>query len=163
MICRGQVLGSSKKAPRMLCLHPFPLALLSLFHPQVGRLGLKIRDVAADGNCLFSAVSDQVYGTPASHADVRRDTMDFIEQHRADFEPFVEDDEPFQVLLPWACLLLFPHPPPPPPSPISLFSLPVLPCRCAPSLPASTPPIWGRASSSHPELPRPRHAGGRNT
>ena len=40
--------------------------------------GLEIQEQAGDGNCLFRAVSLQVYGDPSMHADIRKKCMDFM-------------------------------------------------------------------------------------
>jgi OTU domain-containing protein 3 len=66
---------------------------------QVARLGLFIRDMKGDGNCMFRSVADQLYSQEHRHAEVRGALCDFVEAHRQDFEPFVEDDEDFDVYL----------------------------------------------------------------
>jgi OTU domain-containing protein 3 len=65
------------------------------FALQLRPHGLFIRDVAGDGNCLFRSLADQLGLGAASHAEVRERVVDFIVANRADFEPFVEDDVPF--------------------------------------------------------------------
>ena len=45
-----------------------------------------------DGNCLFRALSDQLYGTPSKHPELRQQICDHIALHKARYEPFVEDD-----------------------------------------------------------------------
>lgn len=62
---------------------------------QMETLGIRVKDVAADGNCLFRAVSDQLYGHAEQHAELRRLAMDHVAANRESYEPFVEDDEPF--------------------------------------------------------------------
>lgn len=55
--------------------------------------GLWIKEVEADGACLFRAFADQLSGDGgASHASYRERCVDFLEAHRADFEPFLEED-----------------------------------------------------------------------
>lgn len=68
---------------------------LGRFQRQLRPQRLYVRDVAGDGNCLFRALSDQLHDSAAQHAQTRADVVAFIDAHRADFEPFVEDDEPF--------------------------------------------------------------------
>lgn len=47
-------------------------------------------------NCLFRALSDQLYGTTEKHLSLRRETVDFMRKNREDFEPFhPEDFSPF--------------------------------------------------------------------
>lgn len=63
------------------------------FDPLI--LGKRIVDVAGDGNCLFRALSDQIDGSPNNHAAFRQAIIGFLQQNRQDFEPFIEDDEPW--------------------------------------------------------------------
>jgi len=58
--------------------------------------GLEIREQAGDGNCLFRAVSLQVYGDPSMHMDVRKQCMDHMERDKEHFSQFVTG-EPFHV------------------------------------------------------------------
>ena len=54
------------------------------FEAQLATLCLKIVPVAADGNCFFRAIVDQLEGHEEQH-----------EKYREKFEPFVEDDANF--------------------------------------------------------------------
>jgi hypothetical protein len=58
-------------------------------------LGLYAAPTIGDGNCLFRALSDQVYGSPSRHAEVRKEVCDWIEKWGERYEGFVEfeDDE----------------------------------------------------------------------
>ncbi|NWX60067.1 OTUD3 protein, partial [Promerops cafer] len=62
---------------------------------QLRALGLKLREVPGDGNCLFRALGDQLEGHSRNHLRHRQDTVEFMVRQRGDFEPFVEDDVPF--------------------------------------------------------------------
>ncbi|NWY68909.1 OTUD3 protein, partial [Erithacus rubecula] len=62
---------------------------------QLRALGLKLREVPGDGNCLFRALGDQLEGHSRNHLRHRQDTVEFMLRQRGDFEPFVEDDVPF--------------------------------------------------------------------
>ncbi|CAL1605541.1 unnamed protein product [Knipowitschia caucasica] len=66
------------------------------FSNQLQALGLKLREVPGDGNCLFRALGDQLEGHSRAHLRLRQETVDFMKSHRHDFEPFVEDDVPFE-------------------------------------------------------------------
>ena len=59
--------------------------------------GYKIIKMDADGNCLFRALSDQLFGDGgARHEEVRRAVCDYIADRKEDFEPFLlgdDDDE----------------------------------------------------------------------
>jgi len=56
--------------------------------------GLEIREQDGDGNCLFRAISLQVYGDPNMHGDVRKQCMDHMERDQGHFSQFVTG-EPF--------------------------------------------------------------------
>ncbi|KAJ7585201.1 hypothetical protein C8J56DRAFT_950102 [Mycena floridula] len=60
---------------------------------QLSSLGLYASPTLGDGNCLFRALSDQYYGSPSRHAQVRKDVCDWIEQHQERYEGFVDEDE----------------------------------------------------------------------
>lgn len=69
------------------------------FSDQLEAIGLAIKDVAGDGNCLFRAMADQITGDPNNHAVYRKQICEYILHNREDFEPFIEDDEPFEEYL----------------------------------------------------------------
>jgi len=48
---------------------------------------------------LFRAMADQFVGDPNSYAVYRRQICDYIRDHRYNYEPFIEDDEPFEEYL----------------------------------------------------------------
>ena len=49
--------------------------------------------VKSDGNCLFSSISDQVYGTDKHNEIIREKCMDFIEKNKLFYSQFVEGGE----------------------------------------------------------------------
>ncbi|PRP88955.1 hypothetical protein PROFUN_02233 [Planoprotostelium fungivorum] len=57
------------------------------FNDQIGIFDLYVKD--------RRAVSDQIEGHPNSHAEVRKKTVECLEENRPFFEPFIEDDVPF--------------------------------------------------------------------
>ncbi|XP_042336269.1 OTU domain-containing protein 3 isoform X2 [Sceloporus undulatus] len=63
---------------------------------QLQALGLRLREVPGDGNCLFRALGDQLEGHSRNHLKYRQETVDYMIRRREDFEPFVEDDVPFE-------------------------------------------------------------------
>ncbi|CAG5124186.1 unnamed protein product, partial [Candidula unifasciata] len=65
------------------------------FRAQLARMGLQLRDIPADGNCLFRALGDQLEGHCRNHFKHRAEVVNYIKSHRHDFEPFVEDDVSF--------------------------------------------------------------------
>ncbi|XP_060074418.1 OTU domain-containing protein 3-like [Ylistrum balloti] len=65
------------------------------FKMQLDKIGLQLRDIPGDGNCLFRALGDQLEGHGRNHFKYRYDVVKYMSEHRDDFEPFVEDDVPF--------------------------------------------------------------------
>ncbi|TPX47480.1 hypothetical protein SeMB42_g03304 [Synchytrium endobioticum] len=57
------------------------------------KLGLRLKDMNGDGNCLFSSLSDQVFGNPSQHSYIRTRVVQHIGSHRAQYEPFVALEE----------------------------------------------------------------------
>ena len=49
----------------------------------------RIKDVAADGHCLYRAVADQ---SDSTYTEVRKTCAAFMESHADDFAPFIEDE-----------------------------------------------------------------------
>ncbi|XP_017941804.3 OTU domain-containing protein 3 isoform X1 [Manacus vitellinus] len=66
--------------------------------PSPGSSGPRpqLREVPGDGNCLFRALGDQLEGHSRNHLRHRQETVDYMVKQREDFEPFVEDDVPFE-------------------------------------------------------------------
>ncbi|KAK9788141.1 hypothetical protein WJX73_008434 [Symbiochloris irregularis] len=63
---------------------------------ELSAVGLRVKQVTGDGNCFFRAVADQL-GNTISYVDLRSKVVSFMLQHRADFEPFMEDEEAFDT------------------------------------------------------------------
>jgi len=57
--------------------------------------GLEIVEQEGDGNCLFRAISLQVYGDPSMHNEVRQRCLDHMARDEEHFAQFITD-EPFQ-------------------------------------------------------------------
>uniref|UniRef100_A0A453DD84 OTU domain-containing protein n=2 Tax=Aegilops tauschii subsp. strangulata TaxID=200361 RepID=A0A453DD84_AEGTS len=68
---------------------------MSEFRAQLGSFGLKIVEVTADGNCFFRAMGDQLEGDEGQHIKYREMVVHYIVEHREEFEPFIEDEVPF--------------------------------------------------------------------
>ncbi|XP_018020033.1 OTU domain-containing protein 3 [Hyalella azteca] len=62
---------------------------------QLAMLGLAMREIPGDGNCLFGALADQVDGSRATHFKHRKEIVAYMQNNRMHFEPFVEDDVSF--------------------------------------------------------------------
>ncbi|KAF7848707.1 hypothetical protein BT93_L1716 [Corymbia citriodora subsp. variegata] len=66
------------------------------FRAQLDALGLKIVQVTADGNCFFRALADQLEGNEDEHGKYRSMVVQYILKNHEMFEPFIEDDVPFE-------------------------------------------------------------------
>lgn len=62
-------------------------------------MGLYAAPTVGDGNCLFRALSDQLYGSDVFHVKLRKDVCDWIERHEERYEPFVEDERGLETHL----------------------------------------------------------------
>eukprot|EP00825_Cyclidium_porcatum_P015769 TRINITY_DN1903_c0_g1_i2.p1 TRINITY_DN1903_c0_g1~~TRINITY_DN1903_c0_g1_i2.p1 ORF type:complete len:668 (+),score=151.99 TRINITY_DN1903_c0_g1_i2:92-2095(+) len=58
------------------------------FQQAIKNKGFNIIAVGMDGNCLFRAVSDQIYGDEQFHKNIRRVCVDYIEQQKEFFEKY---------------------------------------------------------------------------
>lgn len=64
---------------------------------QLKNLGLEIREITADGNCMFSAISDQIYGSEKRAKELRTGSCLYIMQNKEKFLPFIgENDAEFK-------------------------------------------------------------------
>ncbi|XP_074377737.1 OVARIAN TUMOR DOMAIN-containing deubiquitinating enzyme 7 isoform X3 [Apium graveolens] len=68
---------------------------ISEFRAQLDALGLKIIHMTADGNCFFRALADQLEGNEDEHMKYRKMVVDFIRNNQETYEPFMEDQVPF--------------------------------------------------------------------
>lgn len=57
--------------------------------PILRGLGLYAAATKADGNCLFRALSDQVYGDDSHHTDIRQQVMKYVKDNAGHFAAFV--------------------------------------------------------------------------
>ncbi|KAJ7157965.1 hypothetical protein C8R43DRAFT_996504 [Mycena crocata] len=76
-----------------------PMQNTALLTEQLRSLGLYAAPTVGDGNCLFRALSDQLYGSPSRHPQLRKDICDWIARHKSRYEPFVEDERGLDVHL----------------------------------------------------------------
>ncbi|WWD17735.1 hypothetical protein CI109_102176 [Kwoniella shandongensis] len=67
---------------------------------EIARLGLALRDVQGDGNCLFRVLSSQLFGNEKRHAEIRKLVCDYLESHKDTMEgfvvPFMKDGEGYE-------------------------------------------------------------------
>ena len=57
--------------------------------PQLTPLGLYASKTIGDGNCLFNALSDQLYGTQGRNHELRGQTVQYMRENPDDFKYFV--------------------------------------------------------------------------
>mmetsp|Transcript_25277 Transcript_25277/g.84411 ORF Transcript_25277/g.84411 Transcript_25277/m.84411 type:complete len:352 (-) Transcript_25277:43-1098(-) len=56
-------------------------------------LGLAVRKMDMDGNCLFRTFADQISGDPEEHMQLRGECCDHIHEHAEEFKVFHADDD----------------------------------------------------------------------
>ncbi|KAL1640525.1 hypothetical protein SLS58_006875 [Diplodia intermedia] len=57
--------------------------------PLLSGLGLYAAEILGDGNCLFNALSDQLYGHQAAHRDIRERTVEYMRDNACEFKSFI--------------------------------------------------------------------------
>lgn len=58
--------------------------------------GLRVENMASDGNCMFRSLGHQLFSDPNQHLPIRKRIMDYIEERKEHFSLFIEDDETFE-------------------------------------------------------------------
>ncbi|EJD42920.1 cysteine proteinase [Auricularia subglabra TFB-10046 SS5] len=76
-----------------------PAQNTELLNQQLHALGLYAAHTIGDGNCLFRALSDQLYGTPNYHLKLRDEICDWIAFRKDRYAPFVDDERGLDVHL----------------------------------------------------------------
>ncbi|KAL6075284.1 OTU domain-containing protein [Balamuthia mandrillaris] len=62
------------------------------FETFLKKQGLSVRRMKGDGNCLFRAVADQVYGDQEMHDIIRKNCMDFMQGESAHYSQFIAEN-----------------------------------------------------------------------
>jgi len=65
------------------------------FHLMLVESKLRCKTIAPDGNCLFRAIADQVFGDSNKYQSLRDSVVAYMKQHEEYFTSFIEDDEKF--------------------------------------------------------------------
>ena len=69
---------------------------------KIAPLHLQVKEVAADGNCLFRAIaqqlalSDPLMNSPTAYRILRRKAAYYLREHEDDFKFFLEDNVNYQ-------------------------------------------------------------------
>lgn len=63
------------------------------FNSALAESGLVLREMKADGNCFFRAISDQLEGIQHNHATFRARVCNHMEEMREFYAPFIEDED----------------------------------------------------------------------
>lgn len=66
---------------------------LAKFKISITKKGLKIEEVSGDGNCLFRAVGDQLFGEESKHEFLREQVCDHLEVNKEEYKWFIEEDK----------------------------------------------------------------------
>jgi hypothetical protein len=60
------------------------------FRDELNSASLNIREISGDGNCLYRAVSDQIYGTENYYEVVKSKCMEYLEIEKDFFSQFID-------------------------------------------------------------------------
>lgn len=60
------------------------------FREEIKTINMKIKDICGDGNCLYRAVCDQVYGTEDYFQEVKSKCLEYIEIEKNFFSQYIE-------------------------------------------------------------------------
>ncbi|KXT12013.1 hypothetical protein AC579_4650 [Pseudocercospora musae] len=58
--------------------------------PLLSSLGLFASDIRGDGNCLFNALSDQLYGHQNEHVAIRQRVIEYMREHADYYKQFID-------------------------------------------------------------------------
>ncbi len=73
---------------------------LMQFIAALKKCGFEMIEQEGDGNCLFRAVSLQVYGSADNHSEVRERCMDYMAQNEEHFSDFIAASSDDEVTIP---------------------------------------------------------------
>ncbi|GAA6011467.1 hypothetical protein JCM10207_002629 [Rhodosporidiobolus poonsookiae] len=59
---------------------------------QLREAGLYAANILGDGNCLFRALSDQLYGSPSMHLAIRHEICDYLSANPEKYRFFIDED-----------------------------------------------------------------------
>ncbi|PWN50197.1 cysteine proteinase [Violaceomyces palustris] len=92
-VIKGERITRSSKAKLTNGLDD-PAQVEKELNAQLRLMGLYAANTTGDGNCLFRALSDQLYGFSSQHARLRQETCDHLAASPEKYAGFV-DDKPF--------------------------------------------------------------------
>ncbi|KAI9801758.1 MAG: hypothetical protein M1825_003130 [Sarcosagium campestre] len=58
--------------------------------PSLAGAGLYAAETGGNGNCLFNALSDQIYGNQDHHRDIRAQVIEYMREHASYYKQFVD-------------------------------------------------------------------------
>ncbi|GAA5907675.1 hypothetical protein JCM6882_008945 [Rhodosporidiobolus microsporus] len=63
-----------------------------VLNAQLREAGLYAANILGDGNCLFRALSDQLYGSPSMHLALRHEICDYLSSNPDKYRFFIDED-----------------------------------------------------------------------
>ena len=60
------------------------------FKHELMKINLKIKEIEGDGNCLYRALADQIYGEDSNYEILKAKCMDYLELEKEFFSQFIE-------------------------------------------------------------------------
>lgn len=65
------------------------------FASMLESVGMYVKVMEGDGNCMFRSIADQLFGSLVGHIHIRMQVVDYMVKEKDNFSLFVEDDETF--------------------------------------------------------------------
>lgn len=93
---KGKTYGGSKARDRTRAEKPKliedPELEEKVLSAQLREAGLYAANILGDGNCLFRALADQLYGSPSMHLAIRHEICDYLAANADRYRLFVDED-----------------------------------------------------------------------
>ncbi|GAA5989781.1 hypothetical protein JCM10908_002318 [Rhodotorula pacifica] len=93
---KGKTYGASKARDRTRAEKPKliedPELEEKVLNAQLREAGLYAANILGDGNCLFRALADQLYGSPSMHLAIRHEICDYLAANADRYRLFVDED-----------------------------------------------------------------------
>ncbi|ANQ07158.1 OTU-like cysteine protease [Plasmodium coatneyi] len=80
----------------MSAMFYFVLDVINDYHDSNFKKNFYIKSIRTDGNCLFRAVSDQLYNTEDNYKEIRKLVVDHLLRNEQKYQHFIEYDESYK-------------------------------------------------------------------
>jgi hypothetical protein len=94
--------GEKRKKKRSFEWNKDDMAVLA---PQLDAVGLAIREIKGDGNCLFRSWSDVLFGNEGRFHELREACCNHLRANADEFSPFLLEEEEFKSFEEYVCAM----------------------------------------------------------